>query len=464
MTVTNQDLTVSAVDSEVRLTLTVAGSSVQECYDQSIRELRRDAQIRGFRRGKVPRDVLVRKFGDALTRQVTEQVINETVSEVIDEVEYKPLPLLPPRADSDQQIVLGEDFTFTVVYDTWPDVKLGAYRGLEVERPEVAVEDADLEQELSRLQDQNAVVIDKKAEGDAPVVVESGDVVTVNHVELDDAGAPLADTERRDFVFEVGTQYNLYHVDDELVGMERGADKEITKSFPEDFEHAELANRTVTLRVTVTSVKEKQLPDLDDELAQDVSDRFETLDDLKKDLRERLQATADSRIRGRMVAQIMDQVMASSEVPLPKSMVAAEMERAWRGFAARNGQTVEQLSAAIEAGGGSVDQTVEELRPTVEGQVRRSLVQGALAEQEKIEVGDQEIDARLGEMARQRGEDVEELSARYSRRNMLDYVRSEMRNEMRNEKLFDRLIAASAVKRGARTSYSRYMDSVQANQ
>ena len=459
MTVTNQELSVSA-DSEVRLTLTVDGSSVQECYDQSIRELRRDAQIRGFRRGKVPRDVLVRKFGDALSHQVTEQVINETVRQVIEQIEQKPLPYLPPQADSNRQIVLGEDFTFTVVYDTWPDVKLGTYRGLRLEKPEVAVEDADLERELANLREQNAVVIDKKAAGDAPVVVESGDVVTVNYVELDDAGAPVAASERRDFVFEVGTRYNLYHMDDELVGMERGAAKEFTKSFPADWEHAELADRTVTLSVTVTSVKEKQLPDLDDELAQDISERFQTLDDLKNDLRERLRSNAEAHIRSALIEQILDRVVESSEVPLPKSMVVADMQRAWSGFAARNGQTPDQLAAAIEAGGGSVDQAMEDLRPTAERGVRRSLVQEALADEEKIEVSDEEVDARLGEVAEQRGDDVQELRARYERQNMLDYLR----RQMRDEKLFDRLIAACDITAGARTSYTGYMDSVQANQ
>jgi trigger factor len=455
VTVTNQELSVSA-DSEVRLTLTVAGSSVQECYDKSIRELRRDAQIRGFRRGKVPRDVLVRKFGDALNRQVTEQVINETLTQVIEEVEQKPLPYLAPRTDSGQQIVLGEDFTFTVIYDTWPDVKLGTYRGLELEKPQVAIEDADLDHELSTLREQNAVVIDKKAQGDAPVVVESGDVVTVNHVELDDAGAPDPATERRDFVFEVGTHYNLYHMDDELLGMERGADKEITKSFPADWEHAELANRTVNLRVTVTSVKEKQLPDLDDELAQDISERFRTLDDLKQDLRQRLQTNADAHIRGRLVEQIMDKVLESSEVPLPKSMVLAEMQREWRNFAARNGQTPEQLAAAIEASGRSVEQAIDEVRPAVEQRVRISLVREALVRAEQIEVSDQDLDARLHEMAAQRDIDPADLRERYERQNMLDYVRG----ELRTERLSDRLIAASDVKPGARTGY---VDLVQAN-
>ena len=459
MTVTNQELSVSA-DSEVRLTLTVAGSSVQECYDTSIRELRRGAQIRGFRRGKVPRDVLVRKFGDALTRQVTEQVINDTLSQVIEEVEQKPLPFMPPRADSEQQIVLGEDFTFTVVYDTYPDIKLGTYRGLGLDKPEVTIEDADLTQELSRLQEQNAVVIDKKADGDAPVVVANGDVVTVNYMELDDAGAPNQATERRDFVFEVGTHYNLYHMDEELIGMERGADKQITKSFPADWEHAELAGRTVTLKVTVTSVKEKQLPDLDDELAQDISDRFETLDDLKKELRERLQTSADAQIRGGMIDQLMAQVVESSEIPLPQSMVAADLQREWHTFASRAGQTPEQLAAAMEGGGQSVDQAIAQLRPAVEQRVRASLVREALARAENVEVSDADLDTRLNELAEQRDINPADLRESFEQSRQLDYMRA----EMRNEKLYDLLLEASKIKPGARTSYSAYMDSVRANQ
>ena len=459
MTVTNQELSVSA-DSEVRLTLTVAGSSVQECYDKSIRELRRGAQIRGFRRGKVPRDVLVRKFGDALTRQVTEQVINDAVSQVIEEVEQKPLPFMPPRADSERQIVLGEDFTFTVVYDTYPDVKLGTYRGLALDKPEVTIDDADLAGELSHLQEQNAVVIDKKAEGDTPVVVENGDVVTVNYVELDDAGAPDQATERRDFVFEVGTNYNLYHMDEELIGMERGADKQITKSFPANWEHAELAGRSVTLAVTVTSVKEKQLPDLDDELAQDVSDRFETLDDLKKDLRQRMRANVDSRIRAGMIEQFMTQVMESSEVPLPQSMVAADLQREWSTFAMRAGQTPEQLAAAMEAAGQSVEQAVDQLRPAIEQRVRASLVREELARAEKVEVSDEDLNARLNDMAEQREIDPADMRERLERGNQLDALRA----EMRNESLFEVLLEASEIKPGARTSYTGYMDSMRANQ
>ncbi len=456
MIVTNQELSVSA-DCEVRLTLTVAGSSVTECYDKTIAELRRTTHVKGFRRGKAPRDVLARKFGRALTQTVTRQVINDAVNQVLAEVEQKPLPIVSPRADSDAEIVPGQDFTFTVLYDTYPDVKLGPYRDLDLEKPQVTIDDADLERELSRLQERNALVIDKKADGDDAVVVEHGDVVTVNWVELDDAGAPAVATERRDFVFEVGTGYNIYHMDDELIGMARGSEKEFSKSFPADYEYRELANRIVTLKVTVTSIKEKQLPDIDDELAQDISDSFETLEDLKNDLRKGLQEDADRRVRGGLIDQLMEKVVESSVVPLPKSMITAGMQREWRSFSARSGRTEEQIAADLAANGQDVARALEMLRPMVERRTRFSLVCDRLAREEQIEISDDDLDAYFREQAERRGVDAAELRERYESDNALDYVRG----ELRNEKLFDNLIAGSNVKAGARTSY---VDLAPANQ
>ena len=181
----------------------------------------------------------------------------------------------------------------------------------------------------------------------------------------------------------------------------------------------------------MTSVKEKQLPDLDDELAQDISERFETLDDLKNDLRERLRSNADAHIRNGLIEQIMDRVVESSEVPLPKSMVAADMQRAWSGFAARTGQTADQLAAAIEADGGSVEQKRSK------SCVRRWSAGCAIRwsrrrwpTEEKIEVSDEDVDARLATSWPGRAAKTsKELRARYERQNMLDYLRRELREQ-----------------------------------
>ena len=456
MNVTTSELSVSD-DSEVRLTLTVAGDSVRETYDSIVADLRRNARLKGFRRGKAPREVLIRKFGPALLAQATEQVIRESLEQVIGEIEHKPLPFAAPALDSEPQLVLGEDLTFTVTYDTFPQVELGPYRDLPLERLQVSIADADLERELSRLQEQNAVVTDKPADDSEQVVVAQGDVVTVNYVEQDDAGQPVPGSERRDFVFEVGTEYNIYQMDEELVGMARGSDKVITKSYPADYQYSELAGRTVTLNVTVTSVKEKQLPDLDDELAQDISDRFETLDDLKTDLRSRLQDDADRRVRARLIGELMDKVVETSQVPLPKSMVAAELEGEWRNLVARAGGDAQRFEAALAAQGESRDQLLEQSRPLVERRARYMLVRDRLAQTEGIEISDEDLDRHLAQQAEARGVDAEELRAQYESQNALDYVR----NELRHEKLYDHLIAASAVSPGAETSY---VDLIGANQ
>ena len=448
MNVTTQELSISD-DSEVRLTLTVAGSSVQETYDKTIAESRRNARIKGFRHGKVPRDVLIRKFGPALLAQTAEQVINESVQQAVGETEQKPLPFAPPEVDSDQQLVLGEDFTFTVTYDTFPEVELGPYQNLRLEQLQVTIGEADLERELGGLQEQNAIVVDKQADGDGQVLVATGDVVTVNYVEQDGAGQPVAASERRDFVFEVGTEYNLYQMDDDLVGMARGAEKVITKSFPADYQYPNLADRTVSLKVTVTSVKAKQLPDLDDELAQDISDRFATLDELKADLRSRLQSDADRRVRGRLIAQLMDQVVGASRVPLPKSMVAVELESEWRTLAARSGGDAERFEAALAARGTSKDELLEQSRPQVEQRARYTLVRDKLARAEGIEISEEDLNSHLAQQAEARGVEPQELRAQYERDKLLDYVRS----ELGNGKLYDHLIAGSAVTPGAETAY-----------
>ena len=456
MNVTTRELSVSD-DSEVRLTLTVADDSIRETYDGIVSELRRTARLKGFRRGKAPRDVLIRKFGPALLAQATEQVIKESVGQVIGEIEHKPLPFAPPALDSEPQLVLGEDFTFTVTYDTYPGVELGPYRNLPLERLQVSIADADLERELSRLQEQNAVVIDKQADGAGPVVVAHGDVVTVNYVEHDDAGQPVAGSERRDFVFEVGTEYNIYRMDDDLVGMVRGSDKVITKSYPADYQYSDLAGRTVTLKVGVTSVKEKQLPDLDDELAQDISDRFKTLADLKVDLRTRLQEDADRRVRERLIGQLMDRVVETSQVPLPKSMMAAELEGEWRNLVARSGSDAQRFEAAMAERGVSREELMEQSRPHLERRARYALVRDKLAEAEGIEISDEDLDRHLAQQAEARGTDPEELRAQFKRQNMLVHVR----NELRNDKLYDHLIAVSAITPGAETSY---VDLIGANQ
>jgi trigger factor len=175
---------------------------------------------------------------------------------------------------------LDNEFTFSLVYDIYPEITLGEYKDLEVEVPAVTVGKKEITAELEKIQEQNAMVMDK-ADG----VVAKDDVITINTVEIDEEGEEVEGTGRQDFVFTVGTGQNIYKMDEDLIGFKKDETKTITKEYAEDSEATQFAGKTLKIKVTVTAVKEKKLPEINDELAQDVNDDFETLADLEKDIK-----------------------------------------------------------------------------------------------------------------------------------------------------------------------------------
>ena len=271
-------------NSQVKLKVHVPTADVKQEYDSIVKEYCEKAHLKGFRRGKVPAEVIIRKLGPSLIDQTRSEVLEKSLSEVFESVEHKPIPYATPEIKSEEALELGKDFSFEVIYDTWPAIELGPYLGIEIDQPEWEITDEDLGRELKGIQEQNALFTDKD-QG----TVETGNIVNIDYVELDEAGAEQPGTKREAFVFEVGTGYNVYKVDDEVLAMKKGETKVVTKTFPEDFETKALAGKTVMLRVTLNSVKEKKLPEINDELAQDISEKFKTLDDLKADIRKKLE-------------------------------------------------------------------------------------------------------------------------------------------------------------------------------
>ena len=314
-------------NAAVKLTVTIGQEIVREQYDDLLKSYAQTAQIKGFRKGHVPPTVLERKFGESMKFEASQKVLEESLKEIFDEIEEKPLPYFQPSLEGELEFDLDKDFTYAVKYDVYPEVKLGEYKALEIEVPQVSVTKDDEERELKALQDQNAIVMEKD-EG----VVETGDVVTVDYCEMDADGNEIEDTKREDFVFTQGSGYNLYKIDDDVIGMKIDEEKVTDKKFADDFENKDLAGTTKKLKITVKAIKQRQLPELDDELAQDISEKYETLADLKADIRKRLDDTVDGRIREHKVNALVEKVVAASEVPVPESMVEAVIYSAWLNF------------------------------------------------------------------------------------------------------------------------------------
>jgi len=439
--------------SSVKLTITVDGAEAQKKYDELLKKYAKSAHIKGFRKGKVPPKILEQKYGEGIRQEATIEVIDAGLKEALEDVEQQPLPYAQPRLDDEENIDMtpGQDFTFSVIYDVYPDIEVGEYKGLEVEVPDVKVLKKDEKRELENIQEQNSMVVEKQGGK-----VEKDDIVTIDYVELDEGGNEKPDTSRSDFVFTVGTGYNVFKIDDDILGMQKDEEKVIEKEFPEDFEHEEYAGKQIKLKVKVKTIKQKDVPALDDELAQDVSDKYESLEDLKKDVRTQMEETLNQKLRETKIEKLFDQVIETSSIDLPESMIEAELDSSWQRFIQQSRIGEEQVLQILEMQGKSKEDMMAEWRPSAERSLKFQLLVEKIREAEGIDATDEEAYEELKTQAEQAGQDYEEVKKQYEQNNLIEYVKT----DVKNRKLFDFLLEQSKIKKGKKMDY---LDFVQNN-
>ncbi len=437
--------------SSVKLTVTVDGAEARKKYDELLKKYAKTAHIRGFRKGKVPVAILEQKYGDGIRQEAAIEIIDTGLQEAIEDIDQKPLPYSQPRLDNEDSIdlELDKDFTFSVIYDVYPEIEVGEYKGLEIEAPDVKVTKKDETRELAKIQDQNSMVVEKEAGG-----VEKDDIITIDYVELDEEGNEKDGTSRDDFVFTVGTGYNIFKIDDDVIGMQKDEEKTIEKDFPEDFEHEEYAGKKVRLKVKVRAIKQKDIPALDDELAQDVSDKYKNLDDLKKDLRSQLESSLENKLREVKIEKLFDQIIETSSIDLPESMIDAELENSWRNFINQSRISEEQVLQILEMQGKKKEDMIEEWRPNAERSLKFQILVEKIREKEGIEADENEAYEELKKQAERSGQDYETIKEQYEKNNLIEYVKT----DVKNRKLFDFMLEQSKIKKGKKLDYLDFVE------
>ncbi|MFW5769392.1 MAG: trigger factor, partial [Spirochaetota bacterium] len=388
--------------------------------------------------------------GEGIKQEAAANSIEKSLKELFDEIEEKPLPYVTPELqDEELDPDLDKDLTFTVTYDIFPEIKLGEYKGLDIEVPKVTVTKEDEQRELDEIRDRNAVVTDKLDE-----TVAKDDIVTIDYAELDEKGEEKEETKREGFVFTVGTGYNLHKVDDDVIGMKKDEEKVLDKEYPEDFEYEDLAGKKIKLKVKVTAVKEKKLPDLDDDLAQDVSEKYESLDDLKKDIRERLEKAAENRLREMKVNKLLDKLVENSEIDLPRSMVEMELQNSWRSFLMRSRMPEDQAEQILGMQGKSKEALLEEWTPQAEQSLKSRLLVNKIIEKEGFEVSEEELDEEMKKQAEANDMSFEQVKEQYSQSNYMDYLK----NDILDRKAYDFLIENADIKEGKKVKFLDLMN------
>ncbi len=436
--------------SAAKLTVTVAKKDVADSYNETMGKYVKQVQIPGFRKGHVPASVLERKYGEQIKMEAASDLIDKSLNEIFSdekELDNRPLPYAQPVLEKMPEFDTTKDFVYTVTYDVFPKVDLKGFdfKSVTIKEPQVTVGDAELQEELKGIQERNAVVIDKKDDEKA----EKDNIVTISIVEKDENGAEIASTKREEFTFTLGTAENVYKIDDDLIGMKKGESKEITKKYGKDEKDAELAGKTKKYSVTVKQIKVRNLPALDDELAQDVNEKFKTLDDLKKDIMQKLENARTNKINEIKTNELLSALVEKNPFEIPASMLNAELDGRWRMMAQQFQTTPEELDKMISASGQKKEDMLKEWTGDAEKMLKSRIIVDNLLKERNISVTPEEIESEYQKIADANGITVDEVKQHYADPRSKEYLI----DEAKEQKLYKEIFAEVKLGKGDKISF-----------
>ena len=417
-------------NSSVELTLELKAAAIEEAYSKQLKDYAKKLTLKGFRPGKAPVSLIESKYGKEIREEVTFKLMEDNLEASYKDMDEKdrPLPYSTPALQNEDKLLPFQpntDITYSVVYDVMPEFELPKYTGLEVEAENEKVSAKEVDEEIEKLRQQNAMIIAKKG------AVEKSDIVTMDYVELDADGKEIESTKRNDFTFTVGSSYNFYKLDDDIVGMKAGESKVVEKTYGDDSGMgSDYLGKTVKISVTVKEVKTKDVPALDDEFAQDVKDSYKTLQDLKDDTKKQLEEKAETRNRSHKLEAILTKLADETKIDLPVSMIQTQLEQDWRNFAQRFGMNEEEVEKLMAANGSSKEAFLDTRKSEVVQDIKRQLILDKISNIQKFEVSDEEIVAKLKEY----DPDIKEDHPNY------DLMKSYMKDDMLFQKAQDYLV------------------------
>ena len=376
---------------EITLTIEVEAAEVSKAVDSAAKRLASRVNIPGFRKGKAPRKIVEHHVGiEALKQEAFDIIAPKAFSDAIEE--QKITPVTRPKIDI-VTLEDGQNLVFKATIVPRPEVKLGEYKGLKVEKKVAEVTDEDVEKQLKTFQDRQAKMVDAP-EGAA---VKDGDFTTLDFEGFVD-GEAFEGGKGQDYPLQIGSGSFIPGFEEQLVGVKVGEEKDVNVKFPENYHAENLAGKDATFKCTVRSIKHKELPEINDELAKKVS-KFETLDELKADIRKNLEENAERKAVSEQRTQAIDKATENIEVDIPAVMIDNRVTAMIQEMAMRLEQQGMKLEQYLQYAGTDIAKIREDYRETAEKNVKTDLMLEEVAKAEDIKVEAKDLDAEVAGMA-----------------------------------------------------------------
>ncbi len=386
--------------NNIRLDIEVEREKVDEALDKAYRNVVQEVKMPGFRKGRVPRQVLEARLGKkVLYQEAIEIMLPEVLGAAIKE---KSLEAIDQPSVENIHFEKGEPARLQVKVEVDPEVELGQYTGLNIEQQEISIDPEDIEQVLQKFQEQQAALISSDREE-----VQDRDYVVIDFEGFLE-GEPFEGGQGEDVTLGIGTGTFIPGFEEKLIGARVGEEKEIEITFPEDYQDETLAGQEVTFQVKVREIKERELPPLDDELAQTVGD-YESLEQLKKEIEESIRKRAQEESRVQFENEVLDAIANQVEVDIPDKLIEQRMEEMYQETAASVKEKGLEFEDYLQMTGKSKEEWMEENRPSAEKQVRNRLIIDTVAEKEGFIASEEEVENKMEEIATESGNDPEQF-------------------------------------------------------
>jgi len=363
-----------------RLSVEIPAEKVDEQINQTINRIKKNIALPGFRKGKVPRSIIERDYEKEIKAEVLQNLIEGTIGDAIKQSEV--VMLLEPQFDSSSEIKKGEPFTYSVLMDIEPEINVPNFREFELVRPKVEVTDEEVEEQLEALRRQFGSV--EVVEEQRPL--QEGDIAIIDYKAFID-GKEIEELANESYFVEVGRGNFNETFEQGLIGMEKGQEKEIEVSYPEDALNTLVAGKTVTYKVTLKSIQKRNMPELDDEFAKRFGIGLNTIEDLRNRLKEQILKDKEEAAQASLRQQLFDKLLENADFPVPERLIEKKLDQMIDNVVSH----MQERGVNLEQAGIDEARLREKMRDDAVKQVKTELILDKIAEEEKVEIPTEEL-------------------------------------------------------------------------
>lgn len=410
-----------------KLTVEVSAEDFKAAIKKAFNKNKNRFSIPGFRKGKALQAMIEKMYGEGVFYEdAADEAINASYAEAMKE---SGLDIVSRPEVTIEKIGKDEPFVYSALVAVKPEVTLGQYKGVEVEKADASVSAEDVEAELKKVQEQNARLLTVEDRG-----VEDGDQTVIDFEGFVD-GKGFEGGKAEDYPLTIGSHSFIDTFEEQLIGKKIGEECEVNVTFPTEYHAADLAGKPATFKVTVKEIKVKELPELNDEFASEVSE-FDTLDEYKKDVEKKLAEKKEIEANSKNEDAVVAKVVENASMEIPDKMIDAQAENMVQDMARRMQSQGLSLDMYLKYTGMTVEQMKEQARPDAEKRIRTRLVLEAVAQAENIQISDEKVDEEVAKMAEAYKMEVDKLKSYMSESDI-----KQMKEDLAVQQAVDLLVA-----------------------